>query len=60
MEKWAFALARAQPFALTGAGAGLDSVQEQEELEARKLFENTARREAAFLSVQCMLCWAAF
>jgi hypothetical protein len=40
----------------TGAGAGLDSVWEQKKLEARKMLEKAARREAAVPSVQCTLC----
>ena len=44
----------------TGAGAGVDSAWEQYKLEARKMLENAARREAAVPSVQCTLCWAVF
>jgi hypothetical protein len=32
----------AQQFALTGAGAGVDSAWEQKKLEARKMLENAA------------------
>jgi hypothetical protein len=43
---------------VTGAGAGVDNAWEQKKLEARKMLENAARREAAVPSVQCTLCWA--
>jgi hypothetical protein len=43
---------------LGAGGAGVDYVWEQEKLEARKLPEIGARREAAVPSVQCTLCWA--
>jgi hypothetical protein len=46
-------------FAKHGAGAGVDNVWEQRKLEARKMPENAARREAAVPSVQCTLCWLA-
>jgi len=36
---------------------GVDSVWEQRKLEARKLLENAARREAAVPSVQRTLCY---
>ena len=42
-------------FAKHGAGAGVDSVWEQEKPEARKMLENAARREAAFPSAQCII-----
>jgi hypothetical protein len=39
--------------------AGVESAWEQKKLEARKMPENAARREAAVPSVQCTLYWAA-
>jgi hypothetical protein len=43
---------------VTGGGAGVENVWEQEKLEARKMLENAARHEAAVPSAQCTLCWA--
>jgi hypothetical protein len=45
---------------VTGAGAGVDSTWEQRKLEATKMLENAARREAAVPGVQRTLCWADF
>jgi len=41
---------------VTCVWAGVDSVWEQEKLEARKMLENAARREAAVPPVKCTLC----
>jgi hypothetical protein len=38
----------------------VDSVWEQKKLEARKMLENAARREAAVPTVHCTLCSAAY
>ena len=35
--------------------AGVDSVWDQKKLEARRMLENAARREAAVPSVQCII-----
>jgi len=43
---------------VTCVWAGVDSAWEQEKLEARKIFEKAARREAAVPSVQSTLGWA--
>jgi hypothetical protein len=43
---------------VTGGGAGVENVWEQEKLEARKMLENAARHEAAVPSVQWSLYWA--